>query len=132
MSPAFSKFLCAAALAVLSAGVCDAAIISVPATGNLQSAIDKASPGDVIELAAGAIYTGNFVLPEKTNPTGAFIVITTAPSTALPGANVRVVPSQHAQHLAKLRSPNTEPALRTAPRARFWRSCSTLARRRRR
>ena len=37
-------------------------MISVNAGGNLQTAIDQANPGDVIELQAGATFTGNFTL----------------------------------------------------------------------
>ncbi len=38
----------------------------VPAGGALQQAIDAAQPGDTITLEPGALYTGNFVLPNKT------------------------------------------------------------------
>ena len=40
--------------------------IQVPAGGNFQAALDAARSGDVIELAAGATFVGNFVLPNKT------------------------------------------------------------------
>ena len=33
--------------------------------GDLQKAIDSAKPGDVITLAPGAVYIGNFVLPVR-------------------------------------------------------------------
>ncbi len=39
--------------------------ITVSAGGNLQSALNKAQRGDEIVLAAGATFTGNFVLPTK-------------------------------------------------------------------
>ena len=38
----------------------------VPAGGNLQQALDAAQPGDVVLLAAGATFTGSFVLRKKT------------------------------------------------------------------
>src|SRR5262245_60434091 len=39
--------------------------VAVAAGGNLQQAIDAAQPGDVITLAAGASFTGPFMLPNK-------------------------------------------------------------------
>jgi hypothetical protein len=39
--------------------------INVPAGGDLQAAIYNAQPGDMITLQAGATFTGNFVLPNK-------------------------------------------------------------------
>ncbi len=40
-------------------------IIAVNAGGNLQSALDNARCGDVIELQAGATFTGPFLVPAK-------------------------------------------------------------------
>ncbi|WP_284352799.1 ricin-type beta-trefoil lectin domain protein, partial [Roseisolibacter agri] len=48
-------------------------VIAVPAGGDLQAALDAAQPGDVITLANGATYAGNFVLPSK--PAGGWIVV---------------------------------------------------------
>lgn len=39
--------------------------IAVAANGDFQAAIDAAQPGDVITLAAGATYIGNFILRRK-------------------------------------------------------------------
>src|SRR5262250_3186548 len=39
--------------------------INVAAGGDVQAAINKAQPGDVIKLQAGATFTGNFRLPNK-------------------------------------------------------------------
>ena len=39
--------------------------ISVGAGQDLQAALDSAQPGDVVSIAAGATFTGNFVLPKK-------------------------------------------------------------------
>src|ERR1019366_1178009 len=36
-------------------------------SAQLSTAITKSSPGDIIVLDAGATYSGNFVLPAKTN-----------------------------------------------------------------
>jgi hypothetical protein len=96
-----------------------AATIAVAAGGDLQGALASAKPGDTVELAPGATFTGNFVLPAK--PGGeAFITVQSASHAGLPTAGARVAPV-HAAHLAKLRSPNNLPALRTAPGAHHWR-----------
>jgi hypothetical protein len=86
--------------------------ISVGTGANLQTAINSAARGDVIELAAGAVFTGNFVLPAKAG-TG-WITIRTA--TSLPPEGVRVTPSS-AGNFAKLVTPNSMPALRTVTSA---------------
>src|SRR5262245_3543195 len=39
--------------------------IEVKAGGDLQAALNQAKPGDAITLAAGASFTGNFSLPNK-------------------------------------------------------------------
>ena len=65
-----------------------------------------------------AEFVGNFVLPAKTGD--AWIILrSAAPDTALPGSGVRIRPS-HAPLLARLRSPNSSAALRTAPGAHHW------------
>jgi hypothetical protein len=83
--------------------------IVVPAGGNLQAALNAAERGDIIQLAAGATFTGNFVLPAK--PGSGWITITTA--TALPPAGTRVTP-QSAGSFARLQSPNAMPTVKTA------------------
>src|SRR5688572_29644891 len=40
-------------------------LIAVNAGGDLQGALNASQPGDVIEIQAGATFTGNFVLPKK-------------------------------------------------------------------
>lgn len=91
--------------------------IVVPAGGDLQQAINRARSGDTLTLAAGAAYVGNFILPEK--PGNLYITIRTG-GEGLPRAGQRVVPAQ-GERLATLKSPNGEPALRTAPGAHHWR-----------
>ena len=83
--------------------------IVVPAGGNLQAALNAAERGDIIQLAAGATFTGNFVLPAK--PGSGWITITTA--TALPPAGTRVTP-QSAASFARIQSPNAMPTIKTA------------------
>jgi hypothetical protein len=93
------------------------ATISLPPGGDLQRAIDDALPGDTVELAAGATYVGNFVLPARDGE--AFITIKTEGGER-PGDGQRVTPGD-ADHLAKLRSPNSSPTIATARGAHHWR-----------
>lgn len=109
---------CVAAPVAASLRASPAAVITVPAGGDLQGALNRARPGDTIALEPGATYTGNFVLPVK--PGAQYITVRTAAQEGLPRQGVRVQPS-HAAALAKLRSPNRQPALRTEPGAHHWR-----------
>ncbi len=87
--------------------------IRVPAHGDLQAALDGASPGDVIALEEGATYQGPFRLPRKEG--AGWIVITGTSSDArLPRPGQRVNPS-HASAMPKLVASSgsvivTEPA----------------------
>jgi hypothetical protein len=94
-----------------------AATISVPAAGDLHAALMNSQPGDTIELERGATYVGNFTLPAKGG--SAFITIRAAGPDPVPEGS-RVTP-QDAASLPKLRSPNNQPALQTAPGAHHWR-----------
>ncbi|HSK08751.1 MAG TPA: hypothetical protein VK911_04190, partial [Vicinamibacterales bacterium] len=97
-----------------------ATTITVGAGDSLQAAINAAQPGDVILLAPGATFRGNFALPNK-GPGTQFITIRTGgtdPNLPAPGA--RVGPG-HASLLATIRSSNTMTALRTEPGAHHWR-----------
>ncbi|HEY8147349.1 MAG TPA: hypothetical protein VIK51_00345, partial [Vicinamibacteria bacterium] len=47
--------------------------IAVPAGADLQMAVDRAAPGDVLALVPGATYTGPITLPKKAGD--AWIVI---------------------------------------------------------
>jgi len=95
-----------------------AQVIPVEHGADLQRALDQARPGDTILLRPGAVYAGNFVLPAKGGSTP--ITIRTSETPGQPRPGVRVRPS-HAPGLAKIRSPNRQPALRTAPGATHWR-----------
>ena len=113
------NWLSVAALVLIAASPTLAATIEVPAGGNLQTALDAARPGDTIQLAAGATYTGNFVLPLHGGTT--YVTITTADAGGLlPPAGTRITPA-HAPYLARIQSPNTSPAMRVQPGAGFWR-----------
>jgi hypothetical protein len=76
------------------------ATIVVSAGGNVQTAINNAQPGDVITLAQGATYTGNFTLPMKTG-TGWVTIRTAAADGVLPVPGARVGPG-NASAMAKL------------------------------
>ena len=105
-------------LALLGCSERNTGILTVPPGGDLQHAIERARPGDTILLTAGATYTGNFVLPDKSGSD--FITIRTADTDGQPRPGQRVAPA-HAAKLASLQSPNVLPALRTAPGAHHWR-----------
>jgi hypothetical protein len=91
--------------------------IVVPAGGSLQTAINDAQPGDIIMLQAGAVYTGNFVLPAKTGD--GVITITSTRVMELPRDGQRVNPS-HAPLMPRIVAPNASPALRAANGAHHY------------
>jgi len=74
----------------------------------LQPIIDTALPGDTITLQAGATFTGNFILPEKTG--SSWITIRSSMMSSLPPSGTRINPS-YVPFMAKLMSLNTSPAL---------------------
>ena len=122
-SLAFALFLSAAAQALpatveVSAPADGPAAIRVAAGGDLQAALDRANAGDVIELASGATFSGNFVLPAKAG--NRYTILRTAPTSGLPDADARITPA-HSGTLAKIQSPNGAPAIRTAPGSHHWR-----------
>jgi hypothetical protein len=122
-SLAFALFLSAAAQALpatveVAPSVDGPVAIRVPAGGDLQAALDRANSGDVIELASGATFSGNFVLPAKAG--NRYVILRTAPTSGLPDAEGRITPA-HSDKLAKIQSPNGAPALRTAPGSHHWR-----------
>lgn len=93
----------------------------VHAGDNLQQAIDNAVRGDVIQLDAGAVFTGNFVLRAK--PGTGWITIRTATSDAdLPQEGSRIQPAIHQARLARIQTadPN-KSVIVTAPGASGYR-----------
>jgi Right handed beta helix region/PEP-CTERM motif len=93
--------------------------ISVAAGQDLQAALNSAQPGDVVSIASGATFTGNFVLPKK-DGAGVITVRTSTPDANLPAPGTRVTPAQ-ADLMPKLISPNSAPTLSAAAGAQGYR-----------
>jgi len=85
--------------------------LTVNAGDDLQAALNAAQPNDTIVLAAGATFTGNFALPDKTSGSG-WIYLQTSAYSSLPPPGSRVGPA-NAAAMAKIVSPNTDPAIFT-------------------
>ncbi len=94
-----------------------AATVHVADGGDLQLALTNARPGDIVELAAGATFTGNFTLPAKDGGTAVIVLRSAIAADAVAG---RVTPDQAAA-FAKIRTPNTQPAIQTSPGTHHWR-----------
>lgn len=90
-------------------------IVDVPVGGSLQAALDAATPGTTIRLAAGATYSGPFRLRPNS---GDYITITT--NGDLPAPDTRITPD-YAGRLARIQSATSEPAIRTTPGANRYR-----------
>jgi len=89
-------------------------IISVGAGGDLQAAIYNAVPGDVIELANGATFNGNFTLPKKSSTSAQWIVIRPANMAGVPAEGSRMTPSlAAAAQLPKILSTTNQGAFNT-------------------
>jgi hypothetical protein len=68
-------------------------VLAVPAGGDLQAALNKASCGDTIVLQSGAVYTGIFTFPAKDCDDNRWIVLrSSAPDSALPREGTRMTP----------------------------------------
>jgi hypothetical protein len=90
--------------------------VRIAAGADLQAALNAAAPGDELVLAAGASFTGNFVLPAR----GCAGWIVVRGETLPVGAGQRMRPSL-AGGLPTLRTPNGQAVLSTAPGACRWR-----------
>jgi hypothetical protein len=95
----------ALALLFFASPVAAQTVRAVPAGGNLQDAIRLAAPGDIVTLAPGAVFTGNFVVNKSLTLRSA------AAPALLPEAGVRTSP-EYSAYLPKLRSTTNMPALR--------------------
>src|SRR5690349_6091425 len=95
-----------------------AEVIKVSPSQNLQSAIDRARPGDVIELEAGKVYEGPIKLPAKSGD--AFITIQSSAVAQLPEGK-RVGPAQR-DLFAKLQTSTAgEPVIKTTAGSHHYR-----------
>ena len=93
-------------------------VSKVSPSQNLQTAIDRARPGDVIELEAGKVYQGPIKLPARSGD--GFITIQSSRAAELP-EGTRIGPAQTAL-LAKLQSSTPgEPVIQTAPSSHHYR-----------
>lgn len=82
--------------------------LALSSGGDLQAALNSAQYGDEIVLAAGATFTGHFLLPAKTG-TG-WITIRSSNLASLPAAGTRVSPSNSAA-MAKIVTSTIDPAI---------------------
>lgn len=110
--------LLAILVAALPAGASARETTLVSAGGDLQAAIDRARPGDVILLQPGATFVGNFTLPAKSG--SRYITIRSGADPERFPADDRVRP-EHRPLMPTLRSPNGAPALATLPGAHHYR-----------
>jgi hypothetical protein len=92
-------------------------VLSVPAGGDLQAALDAAQPGDVISLDVTATYEGPFMLPRKTGE--GWIIIRGGTPNGVPPPGVRVKPSQSTA-MPRLRA-SGGPVVTTARGAHHYR-----------
>jgi len=68
-------------------------VISVPAGGNLQAALNNVQCGETIQLQAGATFSGQFTVPAKNCDVNHWIIIrTSSPDSALPAEGQRATP----------------------------------------
>ena len=86
--------------------------IEVAPDADLQAALDEAQPGDEIVLQAGAVYSGNFVLPAK-GESDQWITVRTSDMAGLPAEGLRVGP-QHAESMPRILDPTGNGAISTA------------------
>ncbi len=94
--------------------------ITVPAGGDLQAALNKAKPCDVIALANGATFSGNFILPDK--PGACWIVIRPADMNGVPPEGTRMSPAiAAAANLPKILSTTNLGAFMTADGSHHYR-----------
>lgn len=69
------------------------AVVSVNAGGDLQSALNSAQCGDTIQLQAGAVFAGNFIVPAKSCDDQHWIIVrTSTPDAQLPPEGTRMTP----------------------------------------
>src|SRR5450755_3306375 len=95
-------------------------IITVSRADMFQEALNRAKCGDVVSLAAGITFQGNFVLPNKGECNDWIIIRSDTPDSSLSRPGTRVTPA-YAKVMAKVFSPNVSSAITTAPGANHYR-----------
>jgi hypothetical protein len=96
--------------------------VRLAATADLQAAIDSAVPGDVLLLAPGAVYSGNFNLPDKGTSNSWIVIRTDVPDTELGAEGTRMTPTRAGvANLAKILTPNIYSTITTAIGANHYR-----------
>ena len=93
-------------------------IIRVPPGGNVQAAIERAESGDIVELQAGAVYSGTITLPNK--PLTDFVTIRSSGVGNLPADN-RVSPAQRSSMATIIAGILGRPAVSAADGAHHYR-----------
>jgi hypothetical protein len=93
---------------------------TVHSVADFTNSLEKSSPGDVIVLDAGRVYTGNFLIPAKSNPDKKWIYVTSSGYGKLPAPGTRVSPSDSV-NMPKIVTPNVSPAIRWKDGASYWR-----------
>ena len=93
-------------------------VVRLSTGGDFQAALNAAQPGSVIELQAGATFTGNFTLPNKTGP--GWIYIQSSALASLPAAGARVSPA-FAPLMPKIVTPNSSSAITAGASAHHYR-----------
>ncbi|MEO7458364.1 MAG: Ig-like domain-containing protein [Gemmatimonadaceae bacterium] len=97
-------------------------IIGVSTTTQLVNALNSSAPGDVIELANGATFVGNFILPNKNTTSTNWIVLRPASQVGMPAPGARMTPTiAAAVNLPKVVSPNNQGAFTAAFGAHHFR-----------
>jgi hypothetical protein len=92
-------------------------VITVPANGDLQTALNGAQPGGTIVLPATATFSKNYILPVKTGE--GFITITSSRCAELPAG--RRVTLADAPLMARIETPNAMAAIYAPPGSHHWR-----------
>ena len=93
-------------------------IIRVPPGGNAQAAIEQANGGDIVELQAGAVYSGTINLPNK--PLTDFVTIQSSAVSDLP-VGKRVSPAQRGSMATIAPGILTQPAISATHGANHYR-----------
>src|SRR5215472_3620057 len=93
---------------------------SVHSVADFTNSLEKSSPGDVIVLDAGMVYTGNFRVPAKANPNNKWIYVTSSAYGKLPKPGNRVSPSD-AENMPKIVTPAPYTAIGINESANHWR-----------